>query len=302
MSSKEAIQPICTKSNRNTIIPGTRVTPMDLFQDLIHNPSEKGWYFGTGDPEFWKFSERLIVPGGEALDLGSGLGRTSVPFALQGMHVTSYEANSHIAKVMRAVANSLNFPITVQNKDVRSANLEKDIYDTVILGEVFTHFESEKEALDVIDKAIDSVKPGGHIWLRAAGKKDSVYLELMFRSYIDSYMNPFRDPDAEIEEGVCMAPCNCSGEWRMEPHLFFDPVDLVGYIAGSDVNIIHTQVLPESGKANIMYGEDRIKSEYQHEEDVAVNEEDEEIEYKIKEVERTYGLITILGQKIKKNP
>lgn len=59
--------------------------------DLIHNPNERGWPFGNGDPEYWKFKDRLVVKGGKVLDLGVAVGRSSFFFALHGMDVLGYD-------------------------------------------------------------------------------------------------------------------------------------------------------------------------------------------------------------------
>lgn len=64
-----------------------------VLDDLIRNnhPYEKGWDFNNGDPEFWKFQDRLVVRGGRVLDLGIGFGRSSVFFALNGMEVVGVD-------------------------------------------------------------------------------------------------------------------------------------------------------------------------------------------------------------------
>lgn len=56
------------------------LTPQELLNDHLYNPNENGWRFSTGDPELWKFQDRLLVPGGNVLDLGIGMGRISVFF------------------------------------------------------------------------------------------------------------------------------------------------------------------------------------------------------------------------------
>jgi SAM-dependent methyltransferase len=289
MLSKEAIQPIQPKTDKTTSIFdrfGIELTPMDLFQDLIHNPylPEKGWHFGTGDPEFWKFSSKLIVPGGKALDLGSGLGRTSMPFALQGMEVTVYETNPTWVKAMGAVVGNFDLPISVLNEDIITADFGQNIYDTVILGQTFAHFESREEAFKVIKKVIDAIKPGGHIWFRGNGKGD---------------------PEANTREDFYMHTCDCSGEMKMEPHLFFDPLELVRHLSKKGISIVHMQMgemvtVPNKPKEepknrpDIMYGEDWDPNrEYFGE---TVSKEDLFGE-SIKGHQRTDDIITIIGQK-----
>lgn len=290
MSLKETfqpIQPIQPKTDEKISIFGREVTPMYLLQDLIHISSEKGWDcwdFRVGDPEFWKFSSKLIVRGGKALDLGGGLGRTSMPFALQGMEVTVYETNPAFVRAMKAVVKNFDLPIAVLSEDVRTADFGQNIYDTVILGQTFAHFESREEALEVLDKAIDALKPGGCIWFRGNGKGDSANEGQMS----NSYFNPFQ----EIED-TYMNTCNCSGEIKIEAHLFFDPLELARHINERGLKIVHTQMVPEPGKVNIMFGENWGTPRDQF--DDSVSQAD-----LFNEGERAYrgdDIITIIGQK-----
>lgn len=290
MFLKETIRPIQPKTDRKISIFGREVTPMDLFQDLIHIPytpynpylPEKGWHFGTGDPEFWKFSSNLIVPGGKALDLGSGLGRTSMPFALQGMEVTAYETNHAMVKAMSAVAENFDLPIAILSEDVRTADFGKNIYDTVILGQTFVHFESREEAFTVLEKAIDAVKPGGHIWFRGNGKGD---------------------PEDNTREDFYIHTCHCSGEMKIEPHLFFDPAELIHHLSNKGINIVHMQMgemvtVPKKPKEapkkrpNIMYGEDWDPDREYFDETVGMEDL-----FREGMSQRTDDIITIIGQK-----
>lgn len=66
--------------------PKNRTVGDDL-SDLIHNPNDQGWHFGTGDPEYWKFKDSLVVTGGKVLDIGITVARSSFFFALNGMDV-----------------------------------------------------------------------------------------------------------------------------------------------------------------------------------------------------------------------
>jgi len=278
MSLKETfqpIQPIQPKIDEKISIFGREVTPMYLLQDLIHISSEKGWDcwdFRVGDPEFWKFSSRLIVRGGKALDLGGGLGRTSMPFALQGMEVTAYETNPAFVRAMKAVVKNFDLPIAVLSEDVRTADFGQDIYDTVIIGQTFAHFESREEALEVLDKAIDALRPGGCIWFRGNGKGD---------------------PEDSISKDFYMHTCACSGEMKIEPHLFFDPLELAHYIRETGIKIVHAQMVPEHGKVNIMYGEDWGTSRDQFDDSVSLADLFDEGE----RVYRGDDIITIIGQK-----
>lgn len=253
--SKE-IQPILAISNRPLATPYEEFTPTETFSLSIHNQHEKGWFFPAfGDPEFWKFSDKLLVPGGKALDLGVGAGRTSLPLALRGMSVTGYEIDPNYLIIIRAMQKEYNLPIDIREQDITEADFGKEQYDTVILGQTFSHFPSKKQALNVLKKSIEALKTGGHIWLRAGGKSDSSFEDLHWNSL------DFSGEVRKVDKDVYMAPCNCSGEWRIEPQLFFDPLELPFFVSEKGLKIVHTQVIPEEGKMNIMYGEDWNRSQ-----------------------------------------
>lgn len=252
--SKE-IQPIRPKSNKPAQTEfGNRV--QEIFSSHIHNPHDNGWFFPLGDPEFWKFSDRLLVPSGKALDLGIGDGRTSLPFALRGMHVTGYEINPNALATIRAIQEEYGLPIDIREQDITKADFGKEQYNTVLLGQTFNHFPSKELALRVLDRAIEAVKPGGHIWLRAGGKSSSAFVE-----DLPNYSLDYPQEVRRVDDNVYMAPCSCSGERIIEPHLFFDPLELPLFVSKRGLKIVHTQVIPQKGKMNIMYGEDWNKSQ-----------------------------------------
>lgn len=294
MSSKEIILSILPKTGGDVSIFGRTATPMGLFGDLIRNPRDQGWSFNTGDPEFWQFSSKLqlVVPKGKLLDIGSNLGRTSVPFALQGMNVTAYDNNPVFVKALEVIASNFDLPISVINEDVRAADFGEGKFDAVILGQVFTHFGSRDEAFDVIYKAIKALKTNGKIWFRGNGPGyDGVDGETKsFNGRNEHYMNS----------------CDCSGEIRMEPHLFFDPAELVSRIGKRGVNIVHMQMgkmvtVPKNPKEepknrpNIMYGEDWDPDREYFAETVSI---EDLFGGSIERPQRTDDIITIIGQKI----
>lgn len=253
--SKE-IQPIIAKSDRPLLstLYG-EITPTELFSSIINNPYETGWFFPTGDPEFWKFSSKLFVPGGRALDLGVGDGRTSLPFALRGMHVTGYEINPNNLILIRTLQKEYDLPIDIRGQDIVEADLGKEQYDTVILGQTFVHFSSKEQALKVLAKSIDAMRPGGYLWLRAGGKSSSTFEDLHY------YSLDYPQEVKKVDNDVYMAPCNCSGERIIEPHLFFDPLELPLFVSKTGLKIVHTQIIPQEGKTNIMYGQDWNRSQ-----------------------------------------
>jgi len=226
-----------------------------LVNDRFYNWHDSGgWYFGSGDPEFWKFSDTLLKPGGSLLDIGVGAGRASLFFALNGMKVTGID-NDPI-KVQQAnelasqMAPALPFELKAHQLDALNEPLPEGPYDTVLLSHL-VHIDSKQKAFDIFDKALEVLKPGGSIWVRGAGKESYSYWDLSYQALTG------RDPNIRmLDQDVIVHPCDCSGEYRVEPTLFFDPLDLVNYFSQSGCQIIHSQTIPTEDKMNIMYGED----------------------------------------------
>src|SRR5687768_14849213 len=94
----------------------------ELLESFLHNPDDQGWHFSAGDPEFWEYSSKLLKPGGRLLDVGIGLGRSSLFFALHGMQVTGYDNNPEaVAKInamARDVGQSIDFSVQAYVADV----------------------------------------------------------------------------------------------------------------------------------------------------------------------------------------
>lgn len=220
------------------------------FSYLLHNDNENGWWHAGGDPELWRYSERLLVKGGKILDLGIGFGRASLFFALQDMQVTGIDSDKFSVEVVNNMASGFRLPMKAEHADVRRINLGHEVYDTVLMSQLFVHFPSKKDAFAVIDKTLEATKPGGYIWLRAVGKNDHAYKEL------SGYAESFPYEVQRVDNDVFNAPCSCSGERKIEPQLFFNQTELLTYFNRRGLRIVHNQVLPQKGEFNIMYGED----------------------------------------------
>lgn len=223
----------------------------EVFYEAIRTGDGKGWGFQSGDPEALKFQDILLVPGGELLDLGIGsCARASLPYALREMNVTGIDNSSDNVKYLRAFTRSNKLPIKVRKADVITTDFGKNRYDTILLNQIFIHFPNKEAAFAVLDKVIDALKPGGHIYLRAAGKDDDAY-----KDYEEDLKRGAWDIK-KVDDDVFLAMCGCSGEDKIEPHLFFDQLEVPGYLAGKGLTIVHTQVMPNVGAKNVLFGED----------------------------------------------
>lgn len=273
---KEVLELPSPISKENIIISGNTTTPMQLLSSSLGNPPIHSredlnrWHFSAGNPEFWKFKDRLLVPGGHVLDLGIGELSSSLFFALQGMNVTGYEISPLFIEIAEEMKKGWDLPVNIVNQDITQADLGINTYDTVIMNHTFAHFPSKMAVFDVINRAIDATKPGGHIFLRAGGKQDSSFRNFESDSLYTRYSEVTR-----VDEDVFKAPCYCSGEEKIDFHLFLDPIETLSFVRKKGLRLIHTQVIPEFGQYNIMYGQDYNKDQ----------------------VVEVGGMITILGQK-----
>jgi SAM-dependent methyltransferase len=213
---------------------------------IKNTDKDDGWGFGQGDPEFWRFQEHLLVPGGNLLDLGAGTGRSCMFFAMNGMNVTAYESSYINAQILRRVAKQGDLPIEVKRKDFETSKLGREVYDTIILDSTLVHSPSKENAIQLLNKTVDALKPDGHIYVRTIGKEDDTYYQLA----------SFAKHNPSVETDVFSISCGCSGEFREEPILFFNQTDLLQYCLIKGMKIVHHQCMPEYGRMNTMFGED----------------------------------------------
>ncbi len=238
---------------------------VQVLSHFLSNPdTSRGWAFNSGDPEWWKYSKILVKPNAWVLDLGGGLGRSSMFFALHAMNVDLYDLDKERVETLKDSLVGTNLPINVMHADVNCVELPINAYHIAMMSQLFIHFPSKAKAFDVIAKAYEAVAPGGYIWIRAVGKSDETY---QYRHTFDSTI---------IDGDVHLALCGCSGELKDEYHLYFGQTELLEFLCCLGMKIILHRCLPELGVINYMYGEDWFCSD---------------------EFLKSYGAITILAQK-----
>ncbi|MBI2621425.1 MAG: methyltransferase domain-containing protein [Candidatus Levybacteria bacterium] len=223
---------------------------------------DNGWDYMAGDPEFWKFKDRLLVPAGKLLDLGIGEGRSSLFFALQGMNVVGYEYDPTFVDLVRNMASGFNLPIELREEDITRADLGENQYDTVMLADTFFHFPSLEAAYSVIDKAINATKPSGHIYIRTFGSADYLYDQIM----IESSENPEALRSRPARAFVTHHGHHHREDVEEEPGkiLFFGQTHLLEYFQRRGLGIVYSRVIPTTGQQNLIYGKDWGKGRNNH--------------------------------------
>lgn len=226
--------------------------------EIIHNWRDRdGWHFSAGSPEYWKFSDQMLRPEGRLLDIGIGHGGSSAYFALHGMEVVGLDTDTDRVRSINELSHELggvlpSFCLTAIESDAVRDPFPESEFDTVVISHV-VHMPSRADVYELIDKSMTALKPGGHIWIRAAGTHSSEYER--FSGGADDEYEPevWRD---EHDHNVIWHPCSCSGEWRTDSTVFFDPLDILNHVSRAGGRPVHSQTIATEGKMNIMFGED----------------------------------------------
>lgn len=218
-----------------------------------------GWFFGSGNPEFWKYHQMLLVPGGQLLDVGCANGRSSIYFGLNGMNVTGIDTNQTKTDEYKAVAAELELNLKIHNGLLQDAHFAEASFDTVLLDHTFAHSEDRQEVAEVLEKSWDLLKPGGFLWIRANGIEDSRYWEMVSEAKKGYRLMGHGAYPTEIEvidDGLLEHPCNCSGELQRDRSIFLDQLGLQIELAGWGAEVAYLQCIPKEGGHNKMFGED----------------------------------------------
>lgn len=189
-----------------------------IFYRSIHMETrdDRGWDFVVGDPELWKFSDRLVKPEGRVLDVGMGYGRASLFFAFSGMDVEGYDLDPDKIRFVNEYARILreridpNFRLNIHGgiRDIMDVDLIASSFDVAVLSQIFIHSNSKKSAYEILDKVLPAVKNGGYIWLRAVGKEDYTREALLY-----SWERQASQQDADVVRALC----TCSGKVQLDP-------------------------------------------------------------------------------------
>jgi SAM-dependent methyltransferase len=95
------------------------------------------------------------------LDFGSGLGESSVYFALQGADVTAIDISPEMSNACQALASKHGVCIKTITSAAEEAILPTNYFDFVYAGNLIHHLENRDEFFKIVHSAL---KPGGEFY------------------------------------------------------------------------------------------------------------------------------------------
>jgi len=137
-----------------------------LLIGLEHVKPDDPFYYGLKpSKELEIFLNETHPSTGEALDLGCGEGRNSLLLARYGYHVHAIDASSQGIEKLEKYAHSQGLDnIKGEVADVRTVQLKPNQYDAIVAVTILDHI-SEEEGKKVAASIIDTLKPGGFVFL-----------------------------------------------------------------------------------------------------------------------------------------
>jgi tellurite methyltransferase len=139
----------------------------DSFNRVYGTPDDPLYYGLKPSAELELFLKEMHLPGGEALDLGSGEGRNSVLLARYGYHVHAVDVSSQGIQKLEKYAHSQGLDsINGEVADVRKVQLATNFYDAIVAVTILDHI-TEEEGKTVAKAIIDSLKPDGFVFIEA---------------------------------------------------------------------------------------------------------------------------------------
>lgn len=138
--------------------------------------------------------ERLgLAAGATVLDLGCGPGRHALPLARAGLEVTAVDTSAELLEQLRCSAADEGLEIEALQADMREFSLA-EAYDAVlVMWTSFGYFEDESDHSEVLQRIVESLRPGGVLLL------DLVGLETLCRSLEPVHLTEYDDGRLLVE-------------------------------------------------------------------------------------------------------
>lgn len=101
------------------------------------------------------------VRGKKLLDIGSGLGESSIYFALRGAHVTAIDISPMMIEKLVTVGKQYGVEVEGRIADGENLNVPADQYDLIYLANTIHHVQ-DRAAL--FEQMLRALKPGGFFY------------------------------------------------------------------------------------------------------------------------------------------
>ena len=126
-----------------------------------------------------------LPAGCRVLDLGCGSGRDTLFLAQHGFHVTAVDRSPEVIQQLEFKANQLaltNIQTICHNIDTLS--FPAPSYGLINIANVL-HFLAKDAALALLQRAKDSLPPGGRVIIQAFTTKDVLFQTRRHKAYLD---------------------------------------------------------------------------------------------------------------------
>jgi ubiquinone/menaquinone biosynthesis C-methylase UbiE len=98
------------------------------------------------------------LSGKKLLDIGAGLGESSVYFALEGAHVTTVDVSAQMVQTTLQLGRKFGVALEGIVSSVEDLNLPSDTYDVIYVANTIHHIQNRAFLFEQISRAL---KPGG---------------------------------------------------------------------------------------------------------------------------------------------
>lgn len=145
---------------------------------MLGNPVNYDKKFKDSFPIFpVKFDYELkrylnLIPGKNALDLGIGQGRNSIPLSKLGFNVTGVDYSTKCLEICKNNCGKLN----LIHSDIRNFYIEKNKYD-LIISRCVLHFLHKTDCYQIINNIKNNIKSNGLVYIHVFSLEDPKFIK-----------------------------------------------------------------------------------------------------------------------------